>query len=412
MQGIEGRGRHGAAGLHQQGFEFGAIEATGHPQQGLRLLVGRQRGTQLVFQALDLGVGEVRPQGLGERGLLLGHVQQVVGHEAAEAEVELVGQRRRAGVRVAHAQQQLAELRAFSRVVEAGGFSAAARSLGLSTAMVSKHVAALEGRLGVRLLDRNTRRSAPTAAGRLFYERCQELLALLDEAESELVNEARDLRGRLVVSMPPEFAAAHWTPLLPAFHRRHPQLQLTMLLHSRVSDLVEEGLDAALRFMRRYDAALPGRQLGRTQLLLAASPAYLDRAGRPTHPDDLAAHPGLCYGNPEPWARFDWRQGDDTGTLALRPSLVASSSDMVCRAAVQGLGIAVVTTMDAGAALRRGELERVLPGHELGAMGVYLVYPHRRHLPQKVRALADFLAQAFGGDPQADPFVDGLADPG
>lgn len=302
----------------------------------------------------------------------------------------------------------MAELRAFSRVVETGGFSAAARTLSLSTAMVSKHVAALENRLGVRLLDRNTRRSAPTAAGRLFYERCCDVLALLAEAESELVSEARDVRGRLAVSMPPEFGLDHMSPLLPAFHRRHPHLQLTLMLHHRLADLVEEGLDAALRFVRRYDAALPGRQLGITRLVLAASPAWVQQHGRPERPEDLANQPGLCFGSPEPWTQFPWTQPGAQGVLSLQPALVASSSAMVCRAAEQGLGVAVVTTMDAGAALRRGALLQLLPDHDLGAMGIYLVYPHRRHLPLKVRALADFLGEAFGGDPQADPFIRGL----
>lgn len=305
----------------------------------------------------------------------------------------------------------LAELRAFSRVVETGGFSAAARTLQLSTAMVSKHVASLENRLGVRLLDRNTRRSAPTAAGRLFYERCTDVLALLAEAESELVSEARDVRGRLAVSMPPEFGNEHMAPLLAAFRRRHPHLQLTLLLHNRLADLVEEGLDAALRFVRRYDAALPGRQLGTTRLLLAASPAYVRRHGRPERPEDLAGHAGLCFGNPEPWAQFAWTAAGAQGVLSLEPALVASSSAMVCRAAEQGLGVAVVTTMDAGAALRRGDLLRLLPDYDFGSMGIYLVYPHRRHLPLKVRALADFLAEAFGGNPLNDPFLDGLAEP-
>ena len=307
--------------------------------------------------------------------------------------------------------ESLAELRAFSRVVETGGFSAAARTLGLSTAMVSKHVATLEGRLGVRLLDRNTRRSAPTAAGRLFYERCVEMLGLLAEAESELVSAAREVSGRVTVSMPPEFGNAHMAPLLGALARRHPNLQLALMLHNRIADLVEEGLDAALRFMRRYDAALPGRQLGITRMVLAASPTYVQRHGRPQRPEDLAAHTALCFGNPEPWVQFPWTRDGTQGVLVLKPSLVASSSEMVCRAAEQGLGVAVVTTMDAGAALRRGDLLRLLPDYDLGAMGIYLVYPHRRHLPLKVRVLADFLAEAFGGSPQADPFLDGLAEP-
>jgi DNA-binding transcriptional LysR family regulator len=307
--------------------------------------------------------------------------------------------------------ESLSELRAFGRVVETGGFTAAARSLALSTAMVSRHVASLEGRLGVRLLDRNTRRSAPTAAGLRFYERCLELLNSLAEAESELVHESRDARGTLRVSMPPEFGTGHLAPLLPAFMRRHPQLQLQLALHNRMADLVEEGLDAAVRFTRQYDASINGRRLGVTRLVLAAAPAYVRANGLPRTPQDLASHRGLVYGNPEPWAAFPWQHGGAEGTLNLVPWFVASSSEMVCRAAMAGLGLAIVPTLDAGRPLQRGELVRLLPDYDFGVMNIYVVYPTRRHLPVKVRAFVDFMAECFGGDADVDPFVDGLHQP-
>jgi DNA-binding transcriptional LysR family regulator len=308
--------------------------------------------------------------------------------------------------------ESLAELRAFVRVVETGGFTGAARSLALSTAMVSRHVASLEGRLGVRLLDRNTRRSAPTVAGLRFYERCLEVLNSLAEAESELIHESRDARGTLRVSMPPEFATGHLAALLPAFARRHPQLQLTLALHNRMADLVEDGLDAAVRFVRQYDASLNGRRLGITRLVLAASPAWVRTHGLPQGPQDLVGNRGLVYGNPEPWAAFPWQHEQAQGTLKLAPWFVTSSSEMVCRAAIEGLGVAILPTLDAGGPLRRGELVRLLPEHDFGVMNIFVVYPNRRHLPVKVRAFVDFLVECFGGDAEVDPFVDGLHQPG
>jgi len=306
----------------------------------------------------------------------------------------------------------LNELRAFVRVVESGSFSGAARSLALSTAMVSKHVAALESRLGVRLLDRNTRRSAATEAGRGFYERCSELLEALAEAEAEAAHVARALHGTLRVSLPVELANLHLGARLPVFMRRHPELALALTVSNRVVDLVEEGLDASLRFVLHADPALHGRQLARTRLELVATPAWIARHGRPADAAAAAAHPALVYGQPAPWSEFAWTRADDArGLLRLNPQLVSSSSDLLLQTALQGAGLAILPTLLCGAALREGRLERLLPDHDFGTMRLLLLFPHRRHASAKLRAFADFLLECFGPDPEADPFVDGLTMP-
>jgi len=309
--------------------------------------------------------------------------------------------------------ESLGELRTFVRVVEAGGFTAAARELAVSTALVSKQVGALEGRLGVRLLDRNTRRCKPTEAGRAFHARCVAILQELQEAESAVQAQQSEIQGTLRVTLPPELARLHLAALLPALQRRHPRMHLRLTLSSQVADLVEEEQDMALRFMRRYDAALHGRPLGCTTLVMVASPRYLDEAPAVLHPDDLARHRGLVYGAPTPWTEFAWNDGGGrSGLMRLPEHFVASSTDMVCMAATLGMGIAMTTTMVAGEALRRGDLVRVLPGFDFGQMTLWAVYPHRQHMTARLRAWIDFLVEAFGSDPDIDPFWHGLRVPG
>jgi len=308
--------------------------------------------------------------------------------------------------------ESLTELRAFVRVVESGSFSAAARSLALSTAMVSKHVTALENRLGVRLLDRNTRRSAATDAGRAFYERCAELLEDLAEAEAEATHVARALQGTLRVSVPVELANLHLGAHLPAFMRRHPGLALSLTVSNRVVDLVEEGLDASLRFVLHADPAQHGRQLARTRLELVATAAWIARHGRPADAESVASFPGLVYGQPAPWSDFRWTRADGaSGVLRLQPRLVSSSTDLLLQATLQDAGLAILPTLLCGRALREGRLERLLPDHDFGSMRLLLLFPHRRHTSAKLRAFTDFLLECLGGDPEADPFVQGVAPP-
>jgi DNA-binding transcriptional LysR family regulator len=298
-----------------------------------------------------------------------------------------------------------ASIKAFVRVVEAGGFAGAARSLGLSTAMVSKHIAALESHLGARLLDRNTRKSVPTEAGRRFYERCMEVLAGLEEAQSELMDDSRSLRGVLRVTAPVEFGNAHLAPLVPRFLELHPQLKVSLDFTNRVVDLVAEGMDLAIRVARELDTSLAGRQLAVSRLMVLAAPAYLSRASRPDRPMQLAAHPALCFAVPS--AMNDWRfQGaDGSGSVRINARLETTSSEALRVAAIEGSGITLLPTFVAGRDLAAGRLVALFPDHDFGTLRIHAVYPHRKHMPAKVRAFLDFLLAHFGGDPARDPFV-------
>lgn len=307
--------------------------------------------------------------------------------------------------------ESISELRTFVRVVESGGFSVAARTLGVSTAMVSKSIAGLEERLGVRLLDRNTRKTSPTEAGARFYERCVALLRALGEAENELVEDSGRAKGHLRASVPVELAAGHLADLVPVFLARHPELALSLLATNRMVDLVEDGIDVAVRVVRDYDSSLAGRQLGVTSLFLVASPAYVAAHGAPRTPEEVRDHPAVVYGDPNPWVTFGWSRGEARGSFDLTPRLVTSSGDVLRSAVLRGTGIGVLHSMVAGDHLRRGDLVHLLPEHDLGQMRMFALYPHRRHLPVKVRAFVDFLVACFGGDAQADPFLLGLHRP-
>jgi DNA-binding transcriptional LysR family regulator len=211
--------------------------------------------------------------------------------------------------------------------------------------------------------------------------------------------------------MPVEFASLHFGALLPRFLSRHPGLTVHLLATNDVVDLVEDGVDVAVRFVRQYDGALPGRQLGITRILLLASPQYVAVHGAPRSVEDVGERDGLVYGSPAPWLEFPcWSNGTE-GRLRLKPHVVSSSSDVLRSTLVQGVGVAVLTTMQAGSDLRDGRLVRLLPELDLGCMRVYVVYPNRRHLPAKVRAFVEFLGECFGGRPDVDPFVDGLHRP-
>lgn len=296
-------------------------------------------------------------------------------------------------------------IRVFVRVVETGGFASAARALNLSTAMVSKHVAALEAHLGVRLLDRNTRNTTPTEAGRQYFDRCASVLAALAEAESELMDASGVLRGTLRITAPVEFGNAHLAPLVSRFLESHPHLKVSLDLSNQVVDLVAGGIDLAIRVARHLDTALAGQQLAVSRLMPLASPGYLKRFGSPQAPQDLDNHPALCFAVPTPMDAWTCECKGVKETVQLRPRLETSSSEALRVAAVQGAGITLLPSFVAGQDMAAGRLVALLPQHDFGALKIYAVYPHRRHLSPKVRAFVSFLSAYFGGNPMGDPFL-------
>mgnify|MGYP001365108145 FL=1 len=287
------------------------------------------------------------------------------------------------------------EMQAFAAVVDAGSFVRAAEALQVSKTAVSRLVADLEARLGVRLLHRTTRRLSLTTEGEVFHARCKELLAGVDEAEAEVTAGADEAVGLLRLNVPVSFGLLHLAPLWPAFLQQHPKVTLDVTLSDRIVDLVDEGYDLAVRIARLPASSLVSRQLSSTRLVLCASPEYLRRHGTPTHPEQIARHTVFSYtllASGDTW-NFDGPQGPVT--VKVTPRMRSNSGDTCCAAALQHQGIVLQPSFMVGTHLDSGALVEVLPDYRSIELGVYAVYASRKHLTPRVRALIDFLAEAF-----------------
>ena len=289
---------------------------------------------------------------------------------------------------------QLQAMAVFARVAETGSFSEAARRLGLSKAAVSKRVARLEARLGVALVNRTTRHLSLTEAGAAFHEPCRQLIADADAAEAAVGHLASAPRGRLRVNAPMSFGQRHLAPAIGAFMRSYPELSVELDLSDRTVDLVEEGYDLAVRIGALPDSSLVARRLAPLHRHLVAAPAYLDRAGRPEHPSDLADHACLRYAYLA--SGRVWRL-DGGEAVTVDGPLTANNGDVLLAAARDGMGIAFLPSFFTGPDLCAGMLERVLPGWTREpAGGIHAVFPPGRARAPKVRAFTDFLAERFG----------------
>jgi DNA-binding transcriptional LysR family regulator len=286
-------------------------------------------------------------------------------------------------------------MKVFSAVVEAGSFTGASRVLTMSKAAVSRYVADLEERLGVRLLHRTTRKLSPTTEGEIFHARCRELLDNLDEAEAEITARSGEASGLLKVNVPVTFGLMHLAPLWPIFLERHPKLDLDITLSDRVVDLVEDGVDLAVRIGQLPLSTLISRKLASTRLVLCAAPGYLARHGEPQHPGELVQHEVISYSlfaSGEQW-RFTGPDGEVSVTVL--PRVRTNSGDTCRAAALQDQGIVLQPTFIVGPDLARGTLRELMPAWRSFELGVYAVYPSRRFVSPKVRLLIDFLVDAF-----------------
>ena len=301
-------------------------------------------------------------------------------------------------------ERSLGDMAVFAAVVELGGFTAAARELGLSKSAVSKQVARLEGRLGTRLLQRTTRRLSPTEAGAVFHEGCQRALAEAAAAEAAVTHLAGAVRGRLRINAPMSFGVQHLSPLLSGFMARYPELELEVGLNDRLVDLVEEGYDLGVRIGHLESSSLVARRLAPIRRAICASPDYLARHGRPETPEALARHRCLIYSNlesPRVW-RFHGPGGSRRVTVA--GPLESNNGDVLADAAVAGCGIACLPAFILCDALADGRLVELLTDwRDSGAPALYAVYPARRHLAPKVRAFVDYLAEQISDPPSWEP---------
>ena len=287
------------------------------------------------------------------------------------------------------------EMKVFATVVDEGSFVGAAGRLEMSKAAVSRYVSELEGRLSVRLLNRTTRRLSMTTEGEVFHARCKALLELLDDAESELTAQALEARGTIKINVPVTFGNMHLAPLWGAFMERHPKVELDVVLSDRVVDLVDEGFDLAIRIARLPSSTLISRKLAATRMVLCATPQYLQAHGNPQTPADLAQHKVLAYtylATKDEW-EFTGPQGNTT--VKTRPVMYSNSGD-TCRAvALAHQGVILQPTFLIGDDLRTGTLVELMPQYRGLELGIYAVYPSRKHMLPKARLLIDYLADAL-----------------
>lgn len=296
---------------------------------------------------------------------------------------------------------QLKDMWIFAETVDAGTFTAAADRLGLSKQFVSKRIAALEKRLGARLLVRSTRQLRVTDLGLAYYERVQRIVQEVDAAEQMISSQTATPRGVLRLSAPMTFATMHMGPLMPAFMQRHPEVSVELELNDRTVDLIGEGYDMAVRIGTLADSSLVARRITAVQLITCASPDYLDRHGVPTAPEQLAAHACLIYGHTR-HGEWSFRIGGRTRKLSVSGPLRSNNGEMLRDAAIGGLGLAVLPDFIAADALTDGRLVEILEPFRPEGFTVYSVYPQHRQTSLLVRTFSDFLVESFrGGDAPA-----------
>jgi DNA-binding transcriptional LysR family regulator len=293
---------------------------------------------------------------------------------------------------------ELEDLRSFAEVVESGGFSRAARRLGVSKSMISRRIARLEDELGSRLLSRTTRGLSPTEAGLELKARSERILAEIEEAREAVASQGSEVVGRLRLSAPLSFGVRHIAPVLAEIARKHPRLEIDVAYSDRIVDVVGEGFDAAVRIGALKDSSLVARQLAPVRAVLAASPDYLTRNGRPRTPRDLTRHQCLIYTGS---STLDWVFRGGKRTIAVRPEgrLRTDNGDVMRQWAIEGLGIAALPSFLISDALDNGKLEAILRDYPLPEAAIYVVRPPGAYVPGKVRVLIDTLAERFGGIP-------------
>jgi len=293
---------------------------------------------------------------------------------------------------------RLSAMRTFRTVVETGGFSAAARRLGLSKAAVSKQVAELEAHFGTALLQRTTRRLNATDAGRRYFENCVRLLDEISEVEAEVRNSQAEPSGRLRVSAPINFGNEVLGPVISAIAQRYPRLEIQVELSDRFVDLIEEGFDVALRIRTNLpDSSLIVRRVSAITRSVCAAPSYLKRMGTPKTPEDLKNHACLIYTLST--SPFDWKflAGNKTVAVRVNGSIQSNNGQFLMSFLHAGMGIALLPDFTVGEDIRSGKLKRILENYPVEPHDLYLVYPANRHQSPKLRAFMDMAAQHLSG---------------
>lgn len=291
---------------------------------------------------------------------------------------------------------RLAAIQVFAQVVESGSFAKAADRLGLSTSAASRQVAELETHLQTRLLNRTTRRVSLTESGQQFYERAVQLMTDLAEAEQEASSAAVVPRGTIRLTTSVNFGVRHVAPAIAEFLERYPEVRFDVALSDRVVDLVEEGLDLAIRIGPPGADNLVARKLGETRMVPCASPGYLAKHKAPKTPEDLAQHNCFTYEYVSP--RHVWRFRDRSGAeraVRVTGRLHSNNGDLLAEVAARGAGIVFEPAFIVGPEVRAGRLVPLLQDFEPLPVPIYALYPSRKHLSAKVRRFVEFLIERF-----------------
>jgi len=294
-------------------------------------------------------------------------------------------------------------IRAFTRVVDAGGFAAAARQMGLSRSAVNKHVINLENDLGTQLLRRSTRQVTPTETGLAFYDRCVDILSQLDEAVSAVTELQEQPSGNLRINAPMSFGALHLSTVVADFMAEYPDVHVELVLNDRFIDPIEEGFDITLRIGEpRVLTSLISVEITTARRVLCASPDYLTTAGEPAHPSELKNHRCLHYGYQESGNRWRLTGGDAAHSYEINCVMWSNNGEVLRDAALRDQGIALLPTFIVGSALQEGSLRSVLTDFSPPAITLSALYPRHRHLSTKVRFFLDRVTTRFGGRPYWD----------
>jgi DNA-binding transcriptional LysR family regulator len=296
----------------------------------------------------------------------------------------------------------LLDLKVFTRVIDVGSLSAASRELNMSLAVVSKRLARLENRLGVRLINRTTRNLGMTDEGKEFYKRCVRILADLADAEDSVVSRKNHASGLLRVTTTAAFARWQLSRLVPLFLKRYPDVRVELEVSDAILDLVQSGCDLAIRFGALRDSSLIAKRLARNHRVVCGAPAYFAKWGRPEHPRDLRNHHCIPFGTPP---KIDWELVDGRETTVVRVAgpVTTNSGDIAHEWALEGVGLVLKSIWDVGPDIDAGRLERALPHCFVQAADIHAIYPHRVGVAAKIKAFVGFLAHELQNQRRSPP---------
>ncbi|MDF3034801.1 MAG: LysR family transcriptional regulator [Paucimonas sp.] len=287
------------------------------------------------------------------------------------------------------------QISTYVEVIAKGSLSAAARAEGIAPAMITRRLDALEQRLGIKLLQRTTRKIALTDEGAAFLEDCQRILAELENAEASVAARSARASGHLNISAPAGFGRDHVAPLIPSFLAEHRDVTVTLNLNDRVVDLIGEGIDVAVRIAALSDSSLVGVKLADNQRVVVASPAYLKRHGKPETPEDLASHNCLAFSSAGSQRGWTFLQEGKNVTMKVGGNMVCNDGAVLRDWALAGKGLAWRSMWEVAADIEAGRLVTVLNRYSAPGNDIYAVFTQRRHLPLRIRAFVDFLQRSY-----------------